>query len=253
MRAYRRILIGNGLANIPAKICTIGSSSSTESIGNACECGGDVGKKDYCKTCNKEFSKETKDQIKKVLKISKTERIPISDELYSQLKESELRIEILGTYPVKDLDTLVLGMTESVYYIWEDDKSKLAKPLNIIKYGMEKSGNVLVVNSTITGKSKLGLIRSEVIDGMSVLLLQVVTYLEYANKIDEKFTYGEHSLTSQELKLGTEYVSKQLKKVDLKAITDPYAKVVEAILSGTPMTVSVGETQDELAFFGSGK
>lgn len=246
MRSYRRILIKNGLANIPAKICSIGSSPSTSSIGNSCsKCDGDVGHKNYCKACGFEPSK---DEINKVLKIGKTERIPISAEQQSQLKETEMGLDVLGTIPISELDGMTLGMTDSVYFVFEDEKSKVLKPLSILKHGIEATENALVVNSTISGKSKLGLVRSLEIQGKSVLVLQILKYMEYANKIDEDYTAV---ISDFEQQLGEEYVSKQLKKVDLKTIADPYAKVIESIMKGDPITVQAqSKSANELAFFG---
>ncbi len=247
MRSYRRILIGNGLANIPAKICSIGSSALKSQIGNGCPaCQGDVGKKNYCKGCGQE---PTNDEIIKLLKISKTERIPIKQEHLDQLKEKELKIEILGTLAEKDIDGIVLGMTDNVYYIFEDEKSRVTKPLGILKSGIEQSKNVLVVNSTISGSSKVGLVRSVEIQGKTVLILQLVKYMEYANKIDEDYTAV---LTPDEEKLGLEYVANQIKPIDLKTIEDPSAKVIQDILDGTPITVTTpSKATNELAFFGA--
>lgn len=249
MRSYRRILIGNGLANIPAKISTIGSSPTSSSIGNSCpDCQGDVGHKNYCKKCGNEPANA---DLRKALKIGKTERIPISDEHLEQLKEKESRIDVLGTIPKTELDGIVLGMTDNVYFIWEDEKSKVTKPLAILKHGIESTDSAIVVNSTISGKAKLGLIRSEEIQGKTVLVLQIIKYMEYANKIDEDYTA---ILSDKERELGVEYVEKQLKPIPLNTVADPYNKVIEAIMNGTPITVeNKVAKEDDLSFFGGNK
>jgi non-homologous end joining protein Ku len=246
MRKYRSILIGNGLAQIPAKICSIAGSSLKSQIGNGCgQCNGDVGKKNYCKECGVE---PTNEEIIKLLKISKTERIPVSSELQAQLSEQDKKIEVLGSITRDKLDGIVLGMTDNVYYIFEDEKMNSPKPLSILKYGIENSDTLLVVNCSITGTAKVGLIRSEKIQGKNVLLLQLVKYMQYANKIDEDYTA---TLSPDEQKMGVEFVKSQLKPIDLTTIQDPSAEIMQKILDGDPMVIEVQEkkAKDELAFF----
>lgn len=246
MKKHRSILIGNGLSNIPAKICSIAGTALKSNIGNGCsKCNGDVGKKNYCKGCGDE---PTKDDIIKLLKISKTERIPVSSELQAKMSESDKTIEVLGSITKDQLDGIVLGMTDNVYYVFEDEKMGSPKPLAILKHGIEHTDTLLVVNCKVTGTAKVGLIRSEEIQGKKVLLLQLVKYMQYANKIDEDYTAV---LSPEEEKLGVEFVKDQLKPIDLKTIADPSAEIMEKLLSGDPIVQEIQEkkAKDDLAFF----
>lgn len=244
MRTYRHVLIQNGLANIPAKICTVSRSSSTSNICQACpKCNGDVGHKNYCKECGLE--PETAD-ILKAFRVSKSEKIILTEEQKSQLKESEVKIEVLGTVNRNTIDSKMLALTESCYYIWQDEKAKVTKPLAILLAGLVGSDRFLAVNSTLSGKTKLGLIRPEVVDGNNVLMLQILTYLEYLNPIDENFTT---KLSPEEVEMGKSFVERQLKEIDLNAIEDPYSKVIESVMSGESIVMETKQEKDELAFF----
>lgn len=250
MKKYRSILIGNGLSNIPAKICSIAGTPLKSQIGNGCgKCNGDVGKKNYCKDCGVE---PTKDEIIKLLKISKTERIPVSSELQEKMSESDKQVEVLGSITRDKLDGIVIGMTDNVYYVFEDEKMGNPKALSIIKHGIENTDTLLVVNCKVTGTAKVGLLRSEEIQGKKVLLLQLVKYMQYANKIDEDYTAV---LSPEEEQLGIEYIKNQIKPIDLKTIADPSAEIMQQILDGDPIVQEIQEQKqkDDLAFFGGGK
>ncbi len=249
MRAYRRILISNGMMNIPAKVSSI-STSETISLTNTCSsCQGDVGKKNYCKGCGKE---PANDELLKAYKESKDSKFILTKEQIKLLKDTETKVDIKGTMFKEQLDPRMLATSTNSYLIWADEKAKKSKPLAMILAGMWNTNKVLVCDCSLSGKSKPAILKAETIEGKQCLLLQLMNYAEYLNPIDETI---DANLSDEEIKLASDFIDRQLKPMDIKTMEDPYSKVMEEILKGKPLEtiVKATKTEDDLAFFKGGE
>jgi len=102
MRAYRRILISNGMTNIPAKVSSI-STKGTISLSETCpDCNGDIGRKKVCKNESCQYHNEIDSKIVlKAYKESKDSKVILSDDQQKLLKDKELKVEVIGNLPDK--------------------------------------------------------------------------------------------------------------------------------------------------------
>jgi len=238
MRYYRKVNISNGaLANIPVKVCTTSSDYGT-GITQCCpDCNGDVGRKNVCKSCEKELVQK---DILKAYKMGAEKHVFAPEELAS-LKDSEKHITVLGSTNILNVDPA--HVTGSYYLLPDTAKQSYA----ILLQGMEKSGKAIVVNFAFSGKRRIGILTPYNADGKGVILMQIFAYSSQVNRMDEDVQFD---LEEKHRDLGEKFLN-DMEEVDPKSIENDYNQTLEEILNGENVVTpkEVHTKIDELAFF----
>ncbi len=226
---------------IPVKIYTL-VESDTSPLSNACaDCKGDIGHKNYCKGCSIESPTTVK-----AYKLSKTEKVVLTDDQLAKLKEVDGEISVLGTVAKSDFD---MKIVTGAYYLKPDTpKKKIAKSYlkayGIFRSGVENSDNLIAVRFSIRTKEKLGVLT---VQNNSLVLLAIA----YNDQIREIETHDQIDLNDEEIQMGKDFIGK-LEKTDLSQITNKFKDLLENILSGADVTSvsEAGQDEDEgMGFF----
>jgi DNA end-binding protein Ku len=218
---------------IPVKIYTLVGSDDSP-LSNACaECKGDIGHKNYCKGCE-----AVEPTTVKAYKISKDEKVILTDDQLAKLKEVDGEIEVLGVVPKSGFDPKLIS---GAYYLLPDIPKKktgksFLKAYGILHSGVSESDSHVVVRFSVRSKERLGLIQ---VQG-NVLVLLAIAYNDQVREIENE---PEIVLNAEEVKLGKEFVSK-LEKTDLTTITNRFTEKLEKILEGADIQ-SVSSTSDD--------
>lgn len=219
---------------IPVKIYTL-VASDVSPLSNACaDCKGDIGHKNYCKECSTESP-----TMVKAYKLSKNEKVVLTDDQLAKLKEVDGEIEVLGTVPKSDFDNKLIS---GAYFLLPDKpKKKTAKSYDkaygILRSGLTESDHV-VVRFSVRSKERIGVLTVQ----DKVIVLLAIAYDEQVREIENE---PQIDLNEEEVKMGKEFVSK-LEKTDLTQITNRFTERLEKILDGADgVTVSTSDEQDE--------
>src|SRR3989304_457586 len=228
-----------GLMTIPCKIANAISSKSTSMTCLACPtCNGDIGLMKYCKSCceGKDKVEIESSLVKSAIRVSKEQKILLTDELEQQISEVDKVIQVLGSISKDHLDTRrIIGS----YYVIPDKKSP--KPLQKGLLSTEKN---LVVRFANSSKEKLGILTAR----DNYILLLNVAYLEDFNEFDQEI---ESTLEEPELQAVKAFLSK-IKPVNIDSIIDlRREKIEKIILSGDTTTIKEPEIKTEIDFFDS--
>ena len=238
MKIYRRVNISNGeLANIPVKVCTTSSDYGSGITQCCADCNGDVGRKNVCKNCQKEWAQK---DILKAYKMG-VEKHVFTPEETASLKDSEKHITVIGSTNIPNIDPL--HVTGSYYLLPDTAKKSYA----VLLQGMEKSGKAIVVNFAFSGKRRVGILTPYNADGKGVILMQIYAYSSQVNKMDEDVQFD---LEEKDVSVGEKFLN-SLKDVDPKTIENDYIPKLEDILNGERVESPKQEHTkiDELAFF----
>ena len=225
---------------IPVKIYTL-VESDVSPLSNACaDCKGDIGHKNYCKGCEAQ-----EPMTVKAYKVSKDEKIVLTDDQLKQLKEVDGEIEVLGTIPKADFESKLIS---GAYYLLPDIPKKktgksFVKAYNILQSGIAESDSHVVVRFSVRTKERLGVIQ---VQG-NVLVLLAIAYNDQVREIENEPT---NDLNAEEIKMGKEFVNK-IEKTDLTSITNRFKERLEKILEGADIqsVSSASEDDDGMGFF----
>ncbi|MFJ3235815.1 Ku protein [Streptomyces sp. NPDC086787] len=116
----------------------------------------DMGRVRVRKFCEVEDREVRADEIGKGYELTKTQVIPISEEELRNLPLPTAKaIEILGFVPWESIDALRIG---DGYYL-QPDGQVAAKPYELLRRALERSGRVAVGKFAWSGRERLGLLR----------------------------------------------------------------------------------------------
>lgn len=218
---------------IPVKIYTL-VASDVSPLSNACaDCKGDIGHKNYCKGCEAQEPNTVK-----AYKISKDEKVVLTDDQLKKLKEVDGEIEVLGTVPKSDFDNKLIS---GAYYLLPDLPKKktgksFLKAYGIFQSGVNESDRHVVVRFSVRTKERIGVIQ---VQG-NVLVLLAIAYNDQVRTIENE---PQIDLNDEEIQLGKEFVNK-LEKTDLTTITNRFTEKLEKIIEGADVE-TVSESQDD--------
>ncbi len=236
MRAITNTTISYGLQNIPVGIYTLSRDSGLGTSWSCPDCEGDIGNKNYCKSCSKEFTAQK--EMNKAYKLSKDSKIIIDKERLKAIYEKENTINVLSKMPRSAID---YSLINGSYFLLPN---KLTKVWTMLQKGLTKSKNVILCTFSIKGRTKLGIITSK----NDVIVLLTLAYSEQLVKLEEK--YGVE-LTKQELDFGTSFIE-QLPDGNFEDIKDTFKERFEKILqSEDPIEIVKPEekAEDDISFF----
>jgi len=235
-----------GLMTIPCKIANAISSKSTSMTCLACPtCNGDIGLMKYCKSCceGKDKVEIESSLVKSAIRVSKEQKILLTDELEQQISEVDKVIQVLGSINKDHLDTRrIIGS----YYVIPDKKSPkpVQKFYTKLQKGLLSTEKNLVVRFANSSKEKLGILTAR----DNYILLLNVAYLEDFNEFDQEI---ESTLEEPELQAVKAFLSK-IKPVNIDSIIDlRREKIEKIILSGDTTTIKEPEIKTEIDFFDS--
>jgi DNA end-binding protein Ku len=217
---------------IPVKIYTL-VASDVSPLSNACaDCKGDIGHKNYCKGCEAQ-----EPMTVKAYKISKDEKVILTDDQLTKLKEVDGEIEVLGTVPKSDFDSKLIS---GAYYLLPDIPKKktgksFLKAYGILHSGIVESDRHVIVRFSVRTKERLGVIQ---VQG-NVLVLLAIAYNDQVRDIENE---PQFVLSDEEIKMGKEFVNK-LEKTDLTQIANRFTERLEKIIEGADVQ-SVTESDD---------
>src|SRR3990172_8026356 len=225
-----------GLMTIPCKIANAISSKSSSMTCLACPtCNGDIGLMKYCKSCceGKDKVEIESSLVKSAIRVSKEQKILLTDELEQQISEVDKVIQVLGSISKDHLDTRrIIGS----YYVIPDKKSPkpVQKFYTKLQKGLLSTEKNLVVRFANSSKEKLGILTAR----DNYILLLNVAYLEDFNEFDQEI---ESTLEEPELQA-----------VNIDSIIDlRREKIEKIILSGDTTTIKEPEIKTEIDFFDS--
>lgn len=233
MRALQKTAISYGLHNIPVKICTMIRDNET-SLSNACpKCQGDIGYKNYCKSCGNEPAWA---DMLKAFKLTVDQKYVFTKEQLDQLKEvTERSIQILGTIPRSNLD---VRLVNSGYYILPD---KLTKAWEILRRAILQSDKAIIVNFAIRGKQRLGVL----IARDDAIIMLGIAFGDQLVKLDEEIKV---TLSDSEANLGKGFLQ-ILPEIDLSQVKDSFKEKLEKLITGQPVQITSKPVKSETAFF----
>jgi len=217
---------------IPVKIYTL-VASDVSPLSNACaDCKGDIGHKNYCKGCEAQEPTTVK-----AYKISKDEKVILTDDQLKKLKEVDGEIEVLGTVPKSDFDSKLIS---GAYYLLPDIPKKKSgksflKAYGIFHSGVNESDRHVIVRFSVRTKERLGVIQ---VQG-NVLVLLAIAFNDQVREIENE---PQIVLSDEEINLGKEFVNK-LEKTDLTQIANRFTERLEKIIEGADVQ-SVTENDD---------
>lgn len=235
-----------GLMTIPCKIGNAISSNTNSLTCLACPtCNGDIGLMKYCKSCceGKDKKEIASSEIKSAIRVSKDQKIVLTDDLEAKISEVDKVIQVLGSINKNHIDTRrIIGS----YYIVPDKKSpkQVQKFYTKLQKGLIVSDTNLVVRFSNSSKEKLGILSSK--DNYLVLLN--VAYHEDFNEFDQEI---DSSIEEPELESVKSFISK-IKPINIDSITDlRREKIEQIILKGESAQIKTPEIKDEIDFFDS--
>lgn len=234
MRAITKTTISYGLQNIPVKICTMVRDSST-SLSNSCpdqNCNGDVGTKNYCKSCNNEVAYA---DILKAYKVGNTKRV-VDKERLKAIYQKENTINVIKRIPRTAID---ISLVNGSYFLQPD---KLTKVWAILQRGLTQSNNVILCTFSIRGRTRLGILTSK---NDTVVLLSI-SYHEQLVENDENI---ECKLEEKEIELGKSFVD-NLPEGKLEDVKDEFKeRFIELITGNDPIEIPEAVEEDNTSFF----
>ena len=230
--------------NIPIKIANLQKADTTGlKQGSPC-CNDLVGRKNVCKGCEKELESS---ELLKIYPLGDDNHV-FSKEQIDALKDFDDIIEVIGSIPKSEIDFRKIC---GAFVVLPDKKQKkksvkmFEKAYKVFENSIAQSDKAIVVKFSTRQKQKLGIMTS--IDGRLILLH--IVYDELFNEIDEERPQVE--VSDAELKQGLDFIEK-LDSVDVTEIEDNFKVKLEALIeNGTPLTVTVPESdeKEEMGFF----
>jgi len=243
MPKYSKSLIFKGGIMIPVRVTSVITQNKSPVHDVCLECNkGFVGRKQYCKNCNIE---NTKENIGSGFEIADELKVFTKDQIES-IKVESSNLNVQKVIETENLD-LSLRQCEKSYYLYPDKKDSDAKKMYAIVFNaLKEAGKSLIVTWKVSSRSSRD---SEAVITVNndILVIRQIAYKEELNDIDEPI---DLQVTQEELVQGKGLLN-LIPEGTIDDLVDQYQTKLEALLSGKPSKVSVpGKPKENKNLFG---
>ncbi len=243
MPKYSKSLIFKGGIMIPVRVSSTITQNKSPVHDVCLECTkGFVGRKQYCKNCNIE---NTKENIGSGFEIADELKVFTKDQIES-IKVESSNLNVQHVIDTENLD-LSLRQCEKSYYLYPDKKDSDAKKMYAIVFNaLKEAGKSLIVTWKVSSRSSRD---SEAVITINdnILVIRQIAYKEELNEIDEPI---DLQVTQEELVQGTGLLN-LIPEGTIDDLVDQYQTKLETLLSGKPSKVSVpGKPKENKNLFG---
>jgi len=251
--ASTAIVLKDGLQGMtmPVRLVKTGADITSLFHETCGKCKGDIGRSKICK----KGCKITNDDIIKAIHIGEGEKNIFAQDEIAGLKEVQKNLVVKGTIPVGQI--LRVRSMESYYVlpiqtkvgkkkIIDNDSLEMYK---ILFAGLEKTQMAIVVKDANRGKEHLSAL---IVEGGKVILVRLY-FEENFRPLDEDGDF-EMKITKEMTKMGSDFITKKLKKISLSEIEIDFNKKLEELIeSGKGETVKIEQEAPEITVKASKK
>lgn len=226
---------------IPVKIGNAQKPASSVTSTACPDCDGDMGIKNYCKECSKEWAKA---ELKSAIKITKDEKRIFSQEEVQKVKESDNTITVIGTFPKESLDKARINKTW--YVIPDSAKGKrgktFVKPWESLRNALEESNEMILVKVYSRNTERLAVLTAT----PGTLIMHGIVFHDDFNSFD--MVIERPTLSDKEKIMGASFI-KQLEPVDVEAEVNESRQRLLQLADGEIKIADVVEKEDDMSFF----
>lgn len=184
------------------------------------ECGGNLGRREYCKKCGKVWGDEDKGANDKLkgYEYSKGNYAVFTDaEINSIAIESDKQINIKCFVSADSLDVRMLS---DFYYLRQDGKGN---QLSLLKKAMESKGVIGIAQVCMRKKEYLVAIMPKT----DYILLQLLNYPEQVMSPDD---FGVASVSDKELSMAETLIDMMSEKLELSSFRNKYHEALTSLV-----------------------
>jgi len=184
------------------------------------ECGGNLGRKEYCKKCGKVWGEEDKGNgsILKGYEVSKGNYAVFTDEEIKNIAiESDKQIKIKCFVSEDSLDMRIFG---DFYYLRQDGKGN---QLSLLKKAMEVKKVIAIAQVCMRKREWLVAVRPM----KDYILLQLLNYPE---DMLQPEIFVETAVTEKELSMAETLVDMMSEKLDLSSFKNRYQEALSTLV-----------------------
>jgi len=227
-----------GMQSIPVKIGNRHKKADTVTSTACPDCNGDMGRKNYCKSCGKEHDSAN---LLSAIRVTKDEKHIFTKDEVNALKESDNIIEVIGKIAKSDID--ISRINKSWIVIPDSDKKGAkTKPWEMLRRALESDDNAIVCKVYNRGSEQLGIMSADI---RSIVMYGIVFEDEY-HSFDVYIEKVE--LSKDEEQMGVSFV-KSLKGVEIPTIENKTRIKLIELTKGKPLISTIKSTSDDLSFF----
>ena len=184
------------------------------------DCGGNLGRKEYCKKCGKVWGEEDKGNgsILKGYEVSKGNYVTFTDEEIKNIAiESDKQIKIKCFVPEDSLDIRMFG---DFYYLRQDGQGN---QLSLLKKAMEVKNVIAIAQVCMRKREWLVAVRPM----KDYILLQLLNYPE---DMLQPENFVETAVTEKELTMAETLVGMMSEDLDLSSFKNRYQEALSSLV-----------------------